>query len=122
MRSAWTNAVRAIMIGRAKSESDSYRADPNEPRRQMPAVRKRGCVDARFAVAAVLLRALQADRPWRMGERALSDRGARINGFDRRSARFARRLLESQPEGHACRRIAMPCAPRAMAMSRSSRC
>lgn len=52
------------------------RAIDETQRRQMPAVRNQGPMDAGFEVAAVLFGALQADRSRRLGERALSRRNA----------------------------------------------
>src|SRR5690348_11553789 len=62
---------------------------------QVPAVRDCRAVDARIDVASVLLGALQADRPRRVGERAVPDQ-------DERTARHGGRLRR----GYTRRRIA----------------
>ena len=113
--------LTAVEVPRTLALLPAYPMAAASPRRQMPAMRHAGLVVARIEMAAVLLRALQDDRPRRVGERALSRedvRGARVGRPDRRS----RRRVTRQSSGHACRRIAMPCAPCAIAVSRSLPC
>ena len=71
--------------------------DPEQPHRQLPALRRAGALGSGIALPPVLLRALQDDRPGRMGKRGISCGGQRRRRGSGREVRRigARRTLSS---------------------------